>query len=420
MESTTISISELNNHKGYSGVSTERQVLRIDRLRICSKSSARARNQTLSIRTIRFQPGKKVTGRVIPPNGNVQLKNPVVSVSPFDSFPANGWRGETVECQADGRFSVVVASDVRVSIQATADNFAGAGLEVQPEVRDLDIQLQVGKKLTGQLLDREGRPVAGVLVYSETEHVFDLSHLVQSKYKPQFSRSSKTDANGKFELKPQLGKVRVLLRQSIFDLESHEKTSDRVPPVVVPIDVDLGKFAGDASVNLKEAKTVRASGTVRWPDGSPVIGIQANLSVMIGRSSSGIFSTETDSSGNYTVLIPENVQSFIHVIGARDSSEQWLFAKASATSDKVTQQGIQSLGLAPLTEDITGLDWKLSKQEAPKPDVATTDIERIATYSVGDGSGHHQKRVSHRRCRRRSRKAKVNGQIRTETQSSYR
>lgn len=344
-----------------------------------SKTVKKGTKTTLAIRTIAFQPGKTISGRVIPPTStaNLKLKNPLITVRPIGILPSHKWLGETVECQSDGRFSVMVASDVRVSIQATADNFAGVGLEVQPQVRDLkDIKLHAGKKIKGKLLDRNGRPVSGVLVYSENEHDqignFWNGSNENYIYRPRFSRNCKTDANGEFDLEPQRGKVRVSLRSLIFDPRSHIRTaSDRIPPVIVPVQVDLGKFDGEAAINLQEANNVRASGSVHWPDGSPAIGVEAKVNLMVSSPGIDVYSTKTDNNGNYTVLIPEKTRSTITVFGASDSSNQWHQAKASTTSDKATQQSIQILGLAPLTEDETGLDWKLSKPVAPSLSSAT-------------------------------------------------
>ena len=362
-----------------------------------AKTIGKGTKPTLTIRTIRFQPGKTIVGRVIPPasSANLKLKNPVISVRPIGMLPSHKWVGETVECDSDGRFSVMVARDVRVSIQATADNFAGTGLEVQPQVRDLkDIQLQAGKKLKGKLLDRDGRPVAGVLVYSDTDYddnrFFWNGSNEAYEYRQHFSRHCKTNINGEFELEPQIGKVRVSLRSSIYEFQSHKNvTSDRVPPVVIPLQIDLAEFGLAQAFNLKEAKTVRASGAIHWPDGSPAIGLEAKVNLMIGSSGIDIFSTMTDKNGNYTVLIPENIQSSISVCGATDSSNQWLFAKASTKSEKAFQQSTQILGLIPLTDDVTGLDWKLSKRDARRVSSTTPDereLERLLATRESDGA----------------------------------
>ena len=103
-------------------------------LRKSSKSS-------FAFQTIRFQPGKTIVGRVVPPAGNedATLVNPVITIR---TAMVGTWGGATVDCETDGRFSVIVPTDVAVSIQATADNFAGTGFEVLPQARDLkDIPL---------------------------------------------------------------------------------------------------------------------------------------------------------------------------------------------------------------------------------------------------------------------------------------
>ena len=332
-----------------------------------SKTVRRGKKADLKIRKIHLQPGKIINGRVIPPTSStgVKLENPAIVVRPIGTLPSHKWLGETVKCKSDGRFSVMVARDVRVSIQATADNFAGTGLEVQPKVRDLDdISLQVGTKLKGKLLDREGHPVAGVFVHSDTENKsynFGNGSNANFKYQPRFSRHCKTNVNGEFELQPQVGAVRVSLRPVIFDFDSWKKSvSDRVPPVVIPLQIDLRDSDKVRLINLKEAKTVRASGKIRWPDGSPAVGLEAQVNLMIGSSGINVYSTKTDKNGIYTALIPENIRSSVLVSGARNVANQWLYAKASTKSDKAFQQSTQTLGLLPLTEDTTGLDWKLS------------------------------------------------------------
>ena len=352
-----------------------------------SKTVKKGTESTLAIRKLAFQPGKTIHGRVIPPpsNSNSKLQNPTITVRPIGMMPVDKWQGETVACQADGRFSVMVARDVRVSIQATADNFAGTGLEVPPATRELkDIELHTGKTIKGKVVDRKGSPIAGVIVYSDTDFSPNYWSLSSAHYRPFFTRNCKTDANGEFELEPQNGKVRVSLRSSIYDFESRKKiTADQTPPVVVPLQLDLAKLEGGTSINLTEAKTVRASGAVHWPDGSPAIGLEAKLSLMAGLSGIDVFSTTTDSNGNYTVVIPENVRSSVLVTGARDASGEWHFAKASTNSKKATQQSTQILGLAPLTEDVTGLNWKLSKWEPPAVDSTTPEERELRRLLYG-------------------------------------
>ncbi len=357
------------------------------------KTVRKGNKPALTIRKIAFQPGKTISGRIVPPasSGDLKLKNPTVQVRPIGIRPVDKWQGGSVPCDSDGHFSVMVASDVRVSVEATADNFAGVGLEVAPQVRDLkEIQLKAGKTLKGRLLDRDGRPVAGVLVHSDTDR--DTYNFGADQYRPHFVRSCKTDSKGEFELPPQHGKVRVSLRSSVYDPESNMVTaSDRKPPVVIPLQIDLAQFDLAKPFILREAMTVRASGTVRWPDGLPVVGVQAKVNLMVGFSGIEIFSTKTDNNGNYTVLIPENTRSSILVMGASDSSDEWLFAKASPTSDKATQQSTQILGLAPLTEDVTGLDWKLAKRVASSvrpANSAEQELKRLLAASRS--SGQHQ------------------------------
>lgn len=238
----------------------------------------------------------------------------------------------------------------------------------------LDLSCDLNTKVAP--LDRDGRPVSGVLVYSDNDYDhtgnFWNGSNASFEYRPQLSRNCKTDVNGEFKLEPQHGKIRVSLRPSVYDPRSRIKTaSDRIPPAIVPLQIDLAKFDEDAVISLQEANNVRASGSVHWPDGSPAIGVEAKVGLMIGLSGINVFSTKTDRNGSYTVLIPENTRSTITVFGARDSSNQWHQAKASTSSKKATQQSIQILGLAPLTEDVTGLDWKLSKPVSPAVSSAT-------------------------------------------------
>ena len=355
-----------------------------------SKTVRRGKKADLKIRKIHLQPGKIINGRVIPPTSStgVKLENPAIVVRPIGTLPSHKWLGETVKCKSDGRFSVMVARDVRVSIQATADNFAGTGLEVQPKVRDLDdIPLQAGTKLKSKLLDREGRPVAGVFVHSDTENKsynFGNGSNANFKYQPRFSRHCKTNVNGEFELQPQVGAVRVSLRPVIFDFDSWKKSvSDRVPPVVIPLQIDLRDSDKVRLINLKEAKTVRASGKIRWPDGSPAVGLEAQVNLMIGSSGINVYSTKTDKNGIYTALIPENIRSSVLVSGARNVANQWLYAKASTKSDKAFQQSTQTLGLLPLTEDTTGLDWKLSLPDASVLSSATPDEQELKRLVYG-------------------------------------
>lgn len=347
----------------------------------------------LVIRTIRFPPGKKIRGRIVPPEGNseLSLNNPVITVRPTGLIQTHQWQGATVKCPPDGRFEVMIASDVHVSIQATADNFAGTGLKVLPHVRNLhDIPLQEGTTLKGQVLDRAGRPVAGVLVYSESE--IDTQHWNPSAenpiFQPRFVRFCKSDANGEFELEPQTGKVRVSLRSSIWDPKSNtNKRSDKVPPVTVPLQIDLAKSGLEQSINLREAKTVRASGTIQWPDGSPAIAMEATVGLMIGSSGIQVFSTKTNNNGRYTVLIPENMQSIVSVFGARISANEYHYAIPSTTSKSATQQSLHILGLAPLSGNVSGLDWKLVERKAvvrDKKTPAEDELQGLLTKGKSD------------------------------------
>ena len=344
---------------------------------------------SFAIRTVRFQPGKTIVGRVVPPVGSqdATLVNPVITVG--SGVIGGQWVGSTVDCKNDGRFSVIVPTDVPVSIQATADNFAGTGFEVLPQARDLqDIQLLEGTTIKGKVLDRDGRPVAGVYVVSETDGRYGLMSGASPVDPLYFFRHCKTNANGEYQLKPQMGKIRVSLSSQVFNRSSQTlSASERKPPVVVPLLVDLAASGLTRTIDLTEAKTVQASGAIRWPDGSPAAGINVNVQLMVGRYSTSVFRTKTDDSGKYVASIAEKNPSFISVSGAFDSAKQWLAAEPETTSSKATQKRSQSLMLAPLTEDVTGLDWKLSKPDttpAPQRPPAMRELEDLLAAQHDD------------------------------------
>ena len=344
---------------------------------------------SFAFQTLRFQPGKTIVGRVVPPAGSedARLVNPVITVSSgFMAGPS--WRA-TVDCEIDGRFSVIVPTDVAVSIQAAADNFAGTGFEVLPQARDLqDIQLLEGTTITGKVLDRDRRPVAGVYVVSETDADLVLSFDRGSVGPQRFFRRCKTNANGEYQLKPQAGKIRVSLSSQVFNRSSQTlSVSERKPPVVVPLLVDLAGSELTRTIDLTEAKTVQASGAIRWPDGSPVVGIDVDVQMMVGRYSTSVFRTKTDDNGKYVASIPENNPSFIHVYGTYDLAKQGFYLNPETNSSKVTQKSSGSLMLAPLTEDVTGLDWKLSKPDttpAPQRPPAMRELEDLLAAQHDD------------------------------------
>lgn len=221
--------------------------------------------------------GVRVTGQLISPDSDVELRDPVVNF--VATTPGISTFYRSGNCDDEGRFSCVVPDGCKLKIATAAGNFAfsesehkieapaGGGADEIPHVDLGELPLKRGVSVVGSATLRNGRPASGIVVAIVEGNEKGLLHI----------SSAKTDSKGKFELPPHLGKCRIYVlkscrTRSVKNGETETLKSDGDVPFFDPVDLDLDGKGPELTVDLEETESLTVSGFIYDAKGKPLAG----------------------------------------------------------------------------------------------------------------------------------------------------
>ncbi|MFM9962531.1 MAG: M56 family metallopeptidase [Planctomycetaceae bacterium] len=156
--------------------------------------------------TTELIPGRAVTGTVVKPDGQPAASVKIIGywlTRPRTSDSGSFFQSQT---DADGKFRVVAPATGEAAFWLQPEEACPVGIVVPPDRGDLGtLTLKSGPRRSGQVIDADGRAVAGMLVRIEREgsESPDIDRFNgQSGAVSGYQREALTDADGRFVMPP--------------------------------------------------------------------------------------------------------------------------------------------------------------------------------------------------------------------------
>ena len=271
-------------------------------------------------------------------------------------------RGGKVE--KDGSFEAIVPEDIKLNITASCDNAATAEQqftikksESEEDEQNLgEIKLKEGVPVTGTVVNRNGKPVEGQIV--QLQQTVEKNNFIQN-YVYGYAVS---DAEGKFELPPRLGKATIaLVKQAWIDGKQLKVKGDLIMAKSVSMDLKVGNPVPD--IEIRESKTWTVSGVLNYDKTT-----EMTLNLRSGYSGGQQYEHEVDDQGRFEFQVVHESKPWLSVYGYKGSD----FYLASMSGSSLSQYRDQFTGnpessqnlfqMKKLTSDIGPLEFTLVKQ----------------------------------------------------------
>jgi beta-lactamase regulating signal transducer with metallopeptidase domain len=307
----------------------------------------------------RLPAGRTVLGQLVDPQGNPVAKATVRFYASSDLLMF--WDSGPLPIDQRGKFSVLIPKEGQAAVTIYPREFAPQIVKVPEKEADLGpIRVESGTSLTGRVVDKEGRGVAGTVV--AVRHDFLENFL---RLGTPIGTAVKTDENGSFRLPPIRGTYQVWVTNGAPDYSRQLIVSGVAPPPILPQRIDVSGEDRTREVIFREAGSVTVRGTVRWADGSgvPDIEFRSQMKPPGWTSSVELASVRTDSKGRYVLRLPAPVKGVIISVDE--------FARAPDGREfrvKPAKRGAGERGLtfALLTSDVEDADWVVDSKDSSK------------------------------------------------------
>jgi beta-lactamase regulating signal transducer with metallopeptidase domain/uncharacterized GH25 family protein len=305
----------------------------------------------------RLYAGRTVRGRLVDPQGN-PVAEATVRFQASTSDLKMLWDSGPQVVDERGTFSVSIPKEGQAAFAIYPRGFAPQVVKVPEKETDLGpIRVESGTSLTGRILDKEGRGVAGTVVAVESDEILWLF-----LYGVRIATAVKTDDNGRFRLPPVRGTYHVLVTSGASDYSRQCFLSGAPPPPIMPQRMELSGAHETREVVLREAGSVTVRGTARWADGSPVPDLPIRSAMLPDGWKSGVdlASARTDSKGGYVLRLPAPVERVLisvdQYIRAPDGTHQQAkpVGRAAVAGD---------FEFDSLTADVKDADWVVGPKE---------------------------------------------------------
>lgn len=309
----------------------------------------------MKLAEVKLPAGRTVRGRIQGTGGQVPEQVILHAMAAIDR--GNIWRQRPVAIGADGAFVISVPKAIDAELMVVSSNFAPVSVTVPVATAHLDtVTLPVGTSVTGRVLDRDGKPVAGCVILAEER--------MERRF-PAY-RATKTNARGEYRLAPLRGEFKIHLAESASTsdrIDGSDFESDNKPPPFVPLHVTLNGEANEQQVDLKAGPVLTVRGTVRWADGRPAPKCEImawSESVLLDRMSTG-------PDGSYSMQLPKPITDIaISAIGLRDQQRVFHIAHPVCKAP-ARQKTDQFLVFDKLEQDLNDADWELRRFEPALP-----------------------------------------------------
>ncbi len=293
---------------------------------------------------VKLPRGREVTGRCVDAEGKPVVGAVIWGQSAFRQ--PGRWQRQHQPTDQDGRFQVMVPNGFAATLWIVSISEGYEQLEI-PATHSggLQVAMRGGTSLVGRVESLSGDPVAGTLVVLQS-----MERGVRNGYVKIMRFSAETDEQGRFRMPPVRGDFKCFLAQASKSSEraaSESIFAKRAAPPLAPTAVSLDGKSGRKEIMLRESRTVRLSGVVRFEDGRPVEGCPIKIyggGVKMGTPVS-------DKDGQYSITVPAIRQGL--VISAVNTMNH----RARPAEHSAGEHQGYFINLKEVTEDITNADY---------------------------------------------------------------
>lgn len=181
---------------------------------------------------VRMLDGRRINGQVVNAAGEAVSKC-IVRIQSNNEDLTKSWDSGPFAINGDGSFSVSLPEDGKAIAVFYPRDFAARFFNISDDTDQGKITLDNGTRLKGQVRDRHGKGVSGVVVgLRSTEYrlVFAYMALIQT--------AVRTDDEGYFQLPPLVGEYRLSVGKSVPDYTRQMMIVGANPPDIEPVVID--------------------------------------------------------------------------------------------------------------------------------------------------------------------------------------
>lgn len=336
---------------------------------------------------LRLPEGRQVTGKLIVPEGGPSPINPYVQF-----YGSTYYSGAPIHCEADGSFRAWIPKHVYLEMLAYADNYAPSCVQVNSEI---EVKLEAGTQLHGQLLRHDGKPAAGVTLCLKHRNSNHLRHVAQNTWLQQPQRIVTTDSAGRYQFPPMFGpsSLEVVAKDTWLPSGKRLRLGESDPPLLAPVPLNLSDSQPDREFNVQEVPPLKISGTIRWPDQRPAPNISLTLYSSREFVSTETSSVKTNQNGDYQILAAGDAEQ-IHVSVPGQMLPDGTVAEVFPTYEASIDARASGLTLTNPKTDLENVDWqfrpkKLDDHLSAKPtkSVEEQELNRICTKFLRPRTG---------------------------------
>lgn len=280
--------------------------------------------------TITLHPGIVIAGVCVDQGGR-PARGARFRCFHFSAAPSGEWGVKRYECDAEGRFRLLVPKSGQVAYWIVGEDLAPVFLRAPKEPdNNLKYKLKSGARVIGFLKNPAGEPVADAVVQAVSVFDGDIP-----AYTLPFEIAARTDSKGRFRLPPLSGEYtfRVTSAGELLDGTTFESPGQ--VPLVVPAVRNLQTRR--TPLMLRSLKTVVISGIARWPDKSPAGDTTVAAYRMPDGNGVGVSlgRTTTGPDGQYSLRIPAPLKRFHLTADMNKLNGKYLQPVASSPDEKL-------------------------------------------------------------------------------------
>lgn len=253
------------------------------------------------IEPIRLPDGRTIRGRIASPISTQKVEG-TLRINANSADMRLMWDSGPIATSKLGSFSITIPKEVKGCAAIYPKGFAPRFFDIPDDADDVGaIPLDPGTSLTGKVLDKLGKPVAGTVVAlqnTEYREIHAFLNIIQT--------AVKTDEKGLFTLPPVRGRYRIWVTGSAPDRSRQGTVRGVSPPPIVPQTLELDGTDKSREIVLREEGSVTIRGTVRTSEGAPVpnFEVQANMTPVGREIGYDLGSTRTGPDGRFALVLP--------------------------------------------------------------------------------------------------------------------
>lgn len=321
---------------------------------------------SLGVNRIELSPADHVSGSFVSTEGRPVPGVQLLAVSATSRTGRSSYYRATSE--DDGTFAVNVVKGGTSVLYILPEKHA-AKLVVSTGRLDLGkIELNDGVAVSGYVLDVRGKPVANAWVNASNRLLMEKAS-EEVMIVPQFTRSAKTDQDGRFTMAPLAANEYEMRVERTYSnlkgvVDRKYEVAAQLPAVFARTDVKIEQGVVPQPLRLQAVPHVQVTASFVDNDGNPA----SPVTMDVGHINYTDFWEGDLSKGTAKCLIPHGVDAVLHFRLPQDESIRYRLSKDSELKNVA---GNGSVPIGSVTDDIS--DLEVVRYKAPTIHVRVVD-----------------------------------------------